>query len=262
MVKVPILGLDGKVVRTVTLSPLFKTVYRPDVIRRSFLALQSLRYQPQGVDPRAGKKTTAASWGVGHGVSRVPRVKGSRTPSASRGAFIPFSVGGRRTHPPRSEKVIVERINRKEKLLALKSAIAATANQELVIARGHAIPEDFSLPLICVDEFEQIEKTAEVVSALEKMGLAEDLSRAKKSKKVRAGKGKMRGRRYKQAQSLLIVAQQGSPVFLASRNLPGVATCSPKELSVAYLAPGGVAGRLTVWTASALKELERIFAEA
>ncbi|MHA1713566.1 MAG: 50S ribosomal protein L4, partial [Candidatus Ranarchaeia archaeon] len=63
MVKIPILGLDGKVVRTVTLSPLFKTVYRPDVIRRSFLALQSLRYQPQGVDPRAGKKTTAASWG-------------------------------------------------------------------------------------------------------------------------------------------------------------------------------------------------------
>lgn len=261
MVKATLIGLNGKAVKKISLPEIFETVYRPDIIRRSFLAQSNQLYQPQGVDPRAGRKNTAASWGVGHGVSRVPRVKGSRTPSASRGAFIPFAVGGRRTHPPQSEKITVERINKKERKIALKSAIAATANKELVEARGHKFSDTVDLPLVCVDDFENTERTAEVAKILEQIGIGADLSRAKGSKKVRAGKGKVRGRRYKQALSVLIIARGDSPVFLAGRNIPGVVVCTPKELSIGHLAPGGVAGRLTIWTASALDETTQLFME-
>jgi large subunit ribosomal protein L4e len=262
MVKSKLLGLNGKEVKKISLPSVFGTTYRPDVIRRSFLAQMSQQFQPQGRDPRAGKKTTAASWGVGHGVSRVPRVKGSRTPSASRGAFIPFSVGGRKTHPPRSDKIIIERINRKERTLALKSAIAATAVKELVHARGHQFSETVDLPMVCVDKLEKLERTSEVASVLEKLGVGADLQRTKSSKKIRAGRGKSRGRRYKQAQSILIVARTGTPIFLASRNIPGVVVCTPQELSIGHLAPGGIAGRLTMWTASALDETTQLFKEA
>jgi large subunit ribosomal protein L4e len=44
-------------------------------------------------------------------------------------------------------------------------------------------------------------------------------------------------------------------IVLAARNLPGVDVVSVKELTVEKLAPGGVPGRLTVWTESAIREL-------
>lgn len=261
MPKVDLLDLEGKVVKKVSLPGVFETPYRPDVIRRAFLALTSHSYQPQGLDPLSGKKTTAASWGVGHGVSRVPRVKGSRSPSASKGAFIPFSVGGRRTHPPHSEKIIIERINKKERRLALRSAIAATANKESVEAKGYIVPEKSMVPFICVDDVESIEKTHDLQAVFMKMGLNENIIRSKSSKKIRAGRGKTRGRKYKQRTSFLIVAKAGTPIFRSARNLPGITVCDPSELSVVHLAPGGVSGRLTLWTISAIEELNKIFAE-
>ena len=107
---VSVLNLKGKSVSKITLPKVFSTIYRPDIIRRAFLAANSGSFQPKGVDPRAGKKTTATSRGTGMGLSRIPVTKGSRTHSAQRGALIPFAVGGYRTHPPRAEKKIVEKI--------------------------------------------------------------------------------------------------------------------------------------------------------
>jgi len=96
--------LDGNPTDRVPLPRLFETPIRPDVIKKAVLTQQSHRYQPQGRDPMAGKRTSAESLGTGLGIARMARVKGSQHPKARQAAFVPSAVGGRRTHPPSAEK--------------------------------------------------------------------------------------------------------------------------------------------------------------
>jgi large subunit ribosomal protein L4e len=102
---------------------------------------------------------------------------------------------------------------------------------------------------------EALSKTSEVKKFLEAAGLWQDVNRAKLGKKVRAGKGKMRGRRYKIPKSLLIVAAADRGLGKAARNLPGVDFATVDGLNAELLAPGAVAGRLVVWTESSLQKL-------
>ncbi|RLE94944.1 MAG: 50S ribosomal protein L4 [Thermoprotei archaeon] len=250
--KIPVYDLEGKVVEEIERPKIFDIPLRIDVIRRDFLSAFTARVQPQGRDPMAGKRTTAESWGVGYGVARVPRIKGS-----SRAAFAPMTVKGRRAHPPVVEKVIHEEVNKKERQLAILSAIAATANKDIVAKRGHVVDKVPHIPLIVVDDILKLEKTREVRELFMKLGLWEDVERAKKGRKVRAGKGKMRGRRYKKPKSVLIVIPSPAPIIKAARNLPGVDVVTVDQLSTMHLAPGGHPGRLTLWTKSALKILEK-----
>ena len=103
----------------IELPTVFQTPLRPDVIKRAVLAEQSWKRQPKGVSPLAGRLVAVENWGPGRGAARVPRMKGSRTHSAQRAAFIPMARGGHKAHPPRAEKIIIEKINRKEHKLAL-----------------------------------------------------------------------------------------------------------------------------------------------
>jgi len=122
-----------------------------------------------------------------------------------------------------------------------------------VRARGHLFSGE---PIIVAkDDLEAVEKTVEVRKFLAACGRWEDVLRAKNGKSVRAGRGKMRGRRYKQPKSLLIVAGKEGGLIRASRNLPGVDITTVDRLNVELLAPGTHAGRLTVWTESSLKWL-------
>jgi large subunit ribosomal protein L4e len=251
---VGVYSLEGERLKEIELPAVFKMEPRPDLIQRAFLSEMSKKYQPKGVDPMAGKRTSAETWGKGFGVARVRRVKGSRHPSAGRGAFAPFTVGGRRAHPPKVEEVLVEKINKKEYLTALKSAIACTAKEDLVLRRGHKfkVPE---FPLVVSKEIEELKRTREVKEVLQKLGVWPDVERAKTGKKIRAGKGKRRGRKYRKPVGPLLVIGEDKGIALAARNLPGVDVVSVKELTVEKLAPGGVPGRLTVWTESAIREL-------
>jgi len=252
--EVSVYGLDGEKVKTVKLPKVFLTPVRPDLIRKVFLALRTSRLQPKGTDPLAGKRTTAESWGVGYGVARVPRIKGG-----SRAARVPQAVGGRRAHPPRVDKVIRERVNRKEKRLATMSAIAATAYRYFVVMRGHRVDKVSELPIVVTNDFEELKRTSEVKEALKKLGLWGDVERAHRGIRVRAGRGKMRGRRYKKPKSILIVIGENKGVALAARNLPGVDVVEARNVNVELLAPGGHPGRLTLYTESALKVLEERF---
>ena len=56
---------------------------------------------------------------------------------------------------------------------------------------------------------------------------------------------------------MLIVTSKNADVYKAARNLEGVNVCSVNSLNVDLLAPGAVAGRLTLWSESALKEMEK-----
>jgi large subunit ribosomal protein L4e len=65
----------------------------------------------------------------------------------------------------------------------------------------------------------------------------------------------MRGRRYVGKKSVLIVVAQDRGIVRSARSLPGVDVVLAKDLNVEHLAPGCHAGRLVVWTKSAIKAL-------
>jgi large subunit ribosomal protein L4e len=189
------------------------------------------------------------------GIARVPRVKGG----GGRAAFAPSTVGGRQPHPPRSEKKIVKHIPKKEVRLALLSAIAATASKETVASRGHAIEDVPQIPLIVTGSIEELTKTKEVEEALAHLGVLSDIYRVRDSRKIRAGKGKRRGRKMKQAIGPLIVVAENRGIFDAASNLPGVDVATINNLNAEMLAPGTHPGRLTLWTNGAIERLDKLY---
>ena len=250
-----IFNLEGKSTGKIELPPVFATPLRPDVIRRAVLAIQSNRFQPQGRDPMSGKRTSAESRGTGLAMARIPRRKGA----ASRAAFAPGTVSGRQGHPPLSEKKIIKRIPKKEKRLALLSAIAATALKEAVISRGHNIEDVPEVPLVVADDFEGLKKTKEVEQILIRLGVLSELFRTKENRKIRAGRGKSRGRKMTRAVGPLIVVKENKGVVQAAGNIPGVSAVTVADLNVEALAPGTHPGRLTVWTRSAIERLNEVY---
>ncbi|MGA1822285.1 MAG: 50S ribosomal protein L4 [Thermoplasmatota archaeon] len=247
---VNIYGIDGKTKGKVELPAVFQTPYRPDVIRRSVVSAQANRRQRYGPRKNSGMRHAVSTWGKGRGVARVQRLKQGR-----RAAESPNNVGGRRAHPPKPEHSFDKKINIKERRLAKASALAATSNEEIVRSRGHMFKEGITLPVIVTEDFESLDKARDVRTFLERIGLDEDLKRAHDGIHVRAGRGKMRGRRYRKPRSLLIVATGGSSVITGARNLPGVNTTSPEGLNTEHLAPGGDPGRLVVITKNALDRM-------
>lgn len=248
--KVPVFDIGAKIIEEISLPPVFGVPVRKDLIRRAYLSAFTAMLQPKGRDPLAGKRTTARSWGVGRGIARVPRLPNGRA------AFISFARGGHAAFPPRPDRVIHERINKKERAYAIASTLAATANVELVKARGHVFSLS-ALPVVIVDDAEKnIRKAKEAKEFLVRIGVWEDIERSYERIRIRAGKGKMRGRKYVEPRSVLfILSSYESPFAKAVRNFPGVDIATPGNLSVLHLAPGGVPGRLTVITRSALNEI-------
>jgi large subunit ribosomal protein L4e len=252
-----IFDLQGKVTGKITLPNVFSTPVRPDVIKRAVLAIQSSRLQPQGRDPMAGKRTTAESRGTGMGTARIPRIKGG----SGRAAFAPSTVGGRQPHPPKAEKKIVKNIPKKEAKLALTSAIAATAQKDVVAKRGHKIEKAVQIPLIVDDAIENLTRAKDVEAAFTSLGIDGDVTRVRDSRNVRAGKGKGRGRKMKQAVGPLIVVVDGVNLVAAASNLPGVQVTTVSNLNTEMLAPGTHPGRLTVWTNGAIEQLNIMYGE-
>jgi large subunit ribosomal protein L4e len=241
-------NLDGSDADTIELPAVFETQYRPDLIARAVRAAQANRKQDYGADEFAGLRTPAESFGSGRGMAHVPRQNG-------RGRRVPQTVKGRKGHPPKAEKDWTESINTKEKKLAVRSAIAATTDAELVADRGHEFDADVEAPIVVSDEFEDLQKTKEVVEFLEAAGLADDVERADEGRSVRSGRGKTRGRKYKQPKSILFVTSSDSGPSRAARNLAGADVTTAAEVNAEDLAPGTQPGRLTVWTESALEEV-------
>jgi large subunit ribosomal protein L4e len=139
--------------------------------------------------------------------------------------------------------------------LALRSAIAATGSKEVVANRGHAVEDIPDFPLVVTDDIQKLKKTKEVEETLTSLGVLSDIYRAKESRKIRAGKGKARGRKMKQAVGPLLVINKNDGIAEAARNLPGVEVITINDLNVESLAPGTHPGRLTIWTNSAFESL-------
>ena len=255
MVEAEIRSIEGEIKGSLTLPSVFETVNRLDLIKRAVLAEQSRKRQPQGRSPTAGKLVTQSSQGPGRGISKIPRTHGKRTHHANRAAYVKSTVGGMLAFPPKVDKKIVEKINKKELRLALWSAVSLTADKATVEARGHLLEEETAFPIVVENAIMEVEKTSEMKEILENLGTGNDLIRSG-IKKVRAGKGKMRGRKYRRKVGPLFVVSEDCKAMKAADNLAGVTVLRVRDLSVEDLAPGTHAGRLTIWTESAIKLLE------
>jgi large subunit ribosomal protein L4e len=253
---VKVLDMSGKPGDEISLPSVFSTPLRPDLVQRAWWILHSHGLQPYGRDPQAGERTSAETHNppTGTGQSRIPRVKGGGTNRAGQGGGVASTVKGRLPHPPRSEKVIYRKINVKERKLALNTAIAFTGDASAVAWRGHKTGK-LKFPVVVSDELEAVEKTAAVESFLAGIGLAEELKRVYGGVKRRSGTARMRGRTTRKKTGPLIVVSNDRGVGKAAASIPGVEVVTVDSLSVLPLAPGGVAGRLTLWTTSAVEVL-------
>lgn len=252
--QVRVYSVEGEPVKTIELPAVFRSEVRRDLIRRAVTAFQANRRQTYGPNPRSGMKHSVRWSGKGHGVSRVPRLRDGST-----GAQAPGTVGGRRAHPPRLEARWAKKLNARERSLARNAALAALQDPAIVSARGHRFDRALSLPVVLEDAVESLEPeegaTREGLEILERLGLRQDVARAKDGRHVRAGRGKMRGRRVRTPTSLLIVVKDPSKARRLFGNLPGVEVRTPSSLNAEILAPGGDPGRLTVFSEAALELL-------
>ncbi|MFB6147394.1 MAG: 50S ribosomal protein L4 [Candidatus Nanohaloarchaea archaeon] len=233
---------------------------RPDIVKRAVLSIQSKNRQAYGSDPEAGlkhvtrwkKRNNAFRTQKGRGQSRTPRKimlnRGSQF--MGEGAEAPNTRGGRRAHAPKADKDWTEEINDKERRKAIRSAIAASNDEELVSEK-----HDYDGDLPIVDDFEDIEKTSELQERLEELELGDELERASE-KKVRAGRGANRGRKYRTKTGPLLVVTGESDAVKAASNLPGVDVSRVENLNAELLAPGAQPGRLVVWSEDALEKME------
>ncbi len=264
--KAKVVSIDGSAGKEIKLPSHFDEQLRTDLIARAVISAQANRRQDYGSDTRAGKRSSAKykgtrkGWGhsYGYGQARIPRLMISGGRAVGRAMIAPQTVGGRRAHPPKVETVRGEKINRKERTKAIRSAIAATGDQNVVSARGHKF--EASLPLVVENKLEGLKKLKEVKQAFKSLGINNDLERASK-KKIRAGKGKLRGRKYKKKVGPLIVIGNDKGIVKASKNLPGVQVTRVEQLNAELLAPGSAPGRLTLWTQNAIEKLAKLYGE-
>ncbi|MBA3750106.1 MAG: 50S ribosomal protein L4 [Nitrosopumilus sp.] len=254
-----VFNLEGIEISSVVLPPVFSFPYRPEVIKKVYVNLDSHHYQKQGRYPAAGEIVSAESRNTGLGIARLARAKGEGFSRAGQAAGVAGVRKGRLAHPPESWKVTYKKINNKEKIIALYSSISSTAIGDLVKTRGHTIDDVKSLPLIISDEIENIQKTKELYKVLKALGLENDLNRVENSIKKRSGKSKRRGRSSRIGKSaIIVVGIEDCNILKLNDSIPGITIKYVKNLSVLDLAPGSNPIRLAIYSQSALDVLNQI----
>jgi large subunit ribosomal protein L4e len=255
-----VLGADGKKASELPLPAVFTSPIRTDVVQFVHTNVAKNKRQAYARASNAGEQTSAESWGTGRAVSRIPRVGGGGTHRSGQGAFGNMCRGGRMFDPIKSWRRWHRKVNVGQKRYAVCSALAASAIPALVMARGHRISQIAEVPfVISNDAVKSISKTKQAVLLLKSLGAYEDVERVINSRRLRAGKGKMRNRRYTQRRGPLFVYKTKGTINRALRNIPGVESASVERLNLLQLAPGGHLGRFIIWTEEAFAELDNVF---
>jgi large subunit ribosomal protein L4e len=257
--KLQVLNKEGKKVKEMD-TKLFEEPIRIDIISK-IVEAEKMR-QPFSNTFRAGMDRSASGnvrhrrhvWKshYGRGMSRIPRKAMSRrgTQFSWVGAIVPFARGGRRAHPPKGSTGLVK-INRKEAIKALLSSLSYVADNKAIEKKYARIEKvEGTFPLIVEDKVVEL-KTKDFLDSLKKI-LGDLYSVAVQEKSVRAGKGKMRGRKYKKNAGLLVIVGNDE-----DKNVNGIDIIKVNDLSVSDLASSGA--RLTLFSEKAIGELEKVF---
>eukprot|EP01105_Mastigella_eilhardi_P007282 TRINITY_DN18780_c0_g1_i1.p1 TRINITY_DN18780_c0_g1~~TRINITY_DN18780_c0_g1_i1.p1 ORF type:complete len:462 (+),score=96.87 TRINITY_DN18780_c0_g1_i1:34-1386(+) len=254
-------GGTGQVVgKPVPLPAVFTTPIRCDLVNFVHTNIAKNHRQPYAVFENSGHQTSAESWGTGRAVARIPRVPGGGTHRSGQGAFANMCRGGRLFAPTQIWRRWHRKVNVTLKRHALCAALAASAVPSLVMARGHRIDHIPEVPLVVsADTITKVTKTKDAVALLKKLHCYGDVMKVSQSKKIRAGKGKWRNRRYRMRRGPLVIFARRTPMVESFRNLPGVDLANVNRLNLLKLAPGGHLGRFVIWTQDAFQALDRIY---
>ena len=261
MMKTKIINKETSQGKEFNLPSVFSSKIREDITQKYFET--SKVQQPYAPNRNAGKLHSASGklarrrhkWksSYGRGISRVPRKifwrRGTQFYWA--GATVVSTVGGRRAHPPKIAHFLKKKkINKKEKLIAISSAISATTSLDYIQKRYQTLSDvKIDLPLVIDSELLKL-KTKEFLELLKKI-LNETYSVAIKQKKVRAGRGKTRGRKYKSSAGLLLIVGEKE-----DKKVSGIEIRKVSELGIADLYP---LGRLAIYTDKAIEELTKLW---
>ena len=260
--KTKIISINGEKTKEIVLPDVFESKIRADICQKVYETEKKI--QPYAPFYLAGKQYSASgvikrrrkAWksGYGKGMSRVPRKAMWRRGSQFYwiGATVSSTVGGRRAHPPRIEHFLKKlKINKKENLLALSSGISASASINFLKKRYETI-KDISLPLVIESGVLEL-KTKEFFLALKKI-LGENFCLALQKRKIKPGKRKMRGRKYRSNRGLLLVTGKTE-----EKKIQGIDVKKIYQIKMADLYP---LGRLTLYTEKAIEELKNFGREA
>ena len=251
---------SDKTVGDVTLPAVFTAPIRNDVVQFVHTQMAKNARQAYAVTRLTGMNHSAASWGTGRAVARIPRISGSGTAAGGAGAFGNMCRGGRMFAPTKTYRRWHRKINNHQKRYAVVSALAASAVTSLVQARGHKIENIAEVPFVVDDSVQNYAKTKEAVAFLENSKAMDDVARVADSRQVRAGRGKRRNRRYVHRRGpMLVLANSNTNGARAFRNVYGLDTANVNSLNLLHLAPGGHLGRFIIWTKAAFQQLDKIF---
>lgn len=239
-----VVSLNGKSLKNTSLPEQFKEPVRKDLIKRAYNAIRTHKSQSKGVSPRAGmrhavelkKRRRVYKAGMGIGQSRTPkkthRRKGRQFTFV--GTQAPFTKGGRKAHPPKSDKSHKEKINKKERRKAIRSAISG------------------SRVLIIENKLESLDKTKKIIKSLKDNGLE-----VKADKRLKKGLARLRGRGKSYSKGPLLIVSKKCKLSRHGKNIPGVEVALVNELNVKLLAPGAVPGRNTIWSEDSIKKMSK-----
>lgn len=244
-------------------SKIFESPIREDIVVKVLETKK--KQQPYANSPVAGKQNSAKGliiharhvWrsGYGRGQSRVPRKIFSRRGSQFnwQAAEVPQAKGGMRAHPPKITQFTRNlKVNKKELEIAFLSAIAATASEKYLLKKYSSVEKiDKKAPFIVSSDLMK-KKTKEILNEL-KNTLGNLYNVAIKEKSIRAGRGKMRGRKYQTNAGMILVLGKDEKLKTKLFDVKRA-----NKLSVVNLAEGGL-GRVAVYTENAVKELENKF---
>merc|ERR1712243_50638 len=167
--------------------------------------------------------------------------------------------GGRMFAPTKQWRRWHRKVGVAQKRYAMCSAIAATGVPALVMAKGHVIDGIPEVPLVVADSVQGFTRTKQAVEFLRRNKAWADVAKVYATRRMRAGKGKLRNRRHVQKLGPLVIYDQDQGVTKAFRNIPGVDTMQVDNLNLLKLAPGGHVGRFCIWTESAFKKLDGLY---
>ncbi|XP_023334186.1 60S ribosomal protein L4 [Eurytemora carolleeae] len=243
----------------VCLPAVFRAPIRPDIVSFIHHEIAKNKRQPYCVNVDAGHQTSAESWGTGRAVARIPRVRGGGTHRSGQAAFGNMCRGGRMFAPTKTWRRWHRKVNTAQKRYAICSAIAATGVPSLVMAKGHVIGDITEIPLVVSDKVQSFVKTKEAVEFLRRSKAWKDVEKVYATRRMRAGKGKLRNRRHVQKLGPLVIYDQDQGLTKAFRNIPGVDCIQVDALNLLKLAPGGHLGRFCIWTEAAFKKLDGLY---
>jgi len=254
--KTKILGTQ----KEIELPQIFNSPIREDIVKKVHDSLFSK--QRYAVSPLAGRQSSKHKQSharrkfktlYGKGISRVPRKalwrRGDQFYWVA--VYSPGIRGGRAAHPPKID-IRPRRINKKEKIIALKSCFAATASKD-ILQKNYPKLKLSSFPLI-IESSLLDKKTKEIFKFIEDQKIE-----IKAKKKIRPGIGKTRGRKYKNTRKVLLILAKKEASKIQKLKGLNLKITNTTQLNIKELSLNGKPGKLAIYTENALNDLKEKF---